>query len=86
MPITFQKNKLLWKQCIKKTKVVEHIRENVDLGIFTGIFAFYHVDQFYNTKGNNTKKRNQNLKSSLQQGSKPKHLVPKAMFNAIKPL
>ena len=60
LPITSQKNKLLGKQSIKKNiKVVEHNRENVDLGIFTGIFAFYHVGQFYNTKENNIKKRNQ---------------------------
>ena len=58
LPITSQKHKLLGKQSIeKKIKVVKHIRENVDLGIFTGIFSFYQVDQFYNTKGNNSKKK-----------------------------
>lgn len=54
-----KKQKLLGKQSIgKKIKIikVEHVREKIDFRIFSGPFAFYDVDKFYNTKGNNTKK------------------------------
>lgn len=59
LPITSQKTKIIGKTIYwKKIKIikVEHVREKVDFRIFSGPFAFYDVDKFYNTKGNNTKK------------------------------